>query len=125
MIDGLDTLNIPGRLYIPILGIFKQFFKVSKQDMACSDCKTERWQISLKFNEHQKIDAKFHKSVRDFLEAMLLDRSTEQIKQIVEFAIMCDTSLILDDIKDKINVLKEACFTHGIPIQVKSMRMLK
>lgn len=91
--------------------------------MACNSCKDERWQLSLKFNAEQKRDLKFQKSVRDFLEAMLLGRSTEQIKQMVEFAVMCETSIIAEDLKTKIDPLKEACFTHGIPIEVKTLRL--
>lgn len=91
--------------------------------MACNSCKDERWQISLKFDEQQKRDLSFQKSVRDFLEAMLLDRSTEQIKQMIEFAVICETSIIAEDLKTKIDPLKEACFTHKIPIQVKSLRL--
>lgn len=95
----------------------------TSNSMPCNSCKEERWQISLKFNEQQKRDLSFQKSVRDFLEAMLLDRSTEQIKQMVEFAVMCETSIIAEDLKTKIDPLKETCFTHKIPIQVKSLRL--
>lgn len=91
--------------------------------MACNSCKNEYWQISLKFNDQQKRDLSFQKSVRDFLEAMLLDRSTEQIKQMIEFAVMCETSIVAEESKDKINLLKEACFKHKIPIQIKSLRL--
>lgn len=109
---------------MPFWEILKRYIKIHIfNTMACNSCKDERWQISLKFDDQQKRDLKFQKSVRDFLEAMLLDRSTEQIKQMVEFAIMCETSIIAEDLKTKIDPLKEACFTHGIPIQVKTLRL--
>ena len=93
--------------------------------MSCGHCKDEKYHISLKLTQQQKDDPAFVNRMRIDLPKVLPDRTSEQINAIVDFSLICETSRMAEDLKDKVIDLADRCFELKIPVTVKSMNAWK
>lgn len=95
--------------------------------MACGDCKdTDKYRISLKFDKYQKENTEFHEKVkRTLIEYSYPGLNETSIDQIIEFAKICPSSIILENNKEVVMNLADVCFQRDIPIEVKSLKYHK